>query len=132
MTGDDLQKLSARERQIMDALFRHGEASVATIRGELPDPPTASAIRTMLMRLEEKGHVKTRREGGPNLYAPVRPREEAGRSAVQRLVATFFGGSATRTVATILDEAAAELSEEELDRLARLVEEARSREKGRS
>lgn len=129
MTPDDLQKLSARERQIMDALFRHEEASVSTIREELPDPPTASAIRTMLMRLANKGHVTSRREGSRNVYAPVRPREEAGRSAVHRLVATFFGGSATRTVAAILDEAAAELSEEELDRLARLVDEARSEEK---
>lgn len=128
MSGDDLRELSARERQIMDALYRHGEATVATIRGELPDPPTDSAVRTMLLRLEGKGRVATRREGGRNVYAPVRSREEAGRSAVQRLVSTFFDGSPMRTVAAILDDSVADIPDDDLDRLAELIERARARE----
>lgn len=125
MSGTNERELSARERQIMDALYRRGEATVADIRQDLPDPPTASAIRTMLIRLEEKGGIRIRREGGRNVYTPSRPRDEAGRSAVSRLMETFYNGSPARTVAAILDESVSELPEDELDRLARMIDDAR-------
>lgn len=129
MSETDDRTLSARERQIMDAIYRRGEATVAEIREDLPDPPTASAIRTMLLRLEEKGAVAVRSEGGRNVYTPTRSPEEARSSAVSRLVETFFQGSPARTVAAILEESAAELPAEDLDELARVIEKAR--EEGR-
>lgn len=125
MSGSDDRDLSARERQIMDALYRRGEATVAEIREDLPDPPTASAVRTMLLRLEVKGAIAVARDGGRNLYTPSRSPEEARRSAVSRLMETFFNGSPARTVAAILDESASELPENELEALARAIEEAR-------
>lgn len=125
MSGMDERGLSARERQIMDTLYRRGEATVADIRTDLPDPPSASAVRTMLLRLEGKGTLEVLRDGERNVYRPSRSTEEARRSAVSRLMETFFNGSPARTVAAILDESAEELPEEELAELARLVQEAR-------
>lgn len=120
-TGD----LSARERQIMDAIYRRGEATVAEIREDLPDPPSASAVRTMLLRLEDKGRVARRDSGGRNVYESTTPRSDARRTAMDRLMETFFEGSPIRTMAALLDRADADLSEEELDRLAERIEEAR-------
>ena len=127
MQAGETTELSARERQIMDALYRRGEATVAAIREDLPDPPSASAVRTMLLRLEEKGHLVRRDAGGRNVYAPTTPREDARRSALDRLVETFFDGSSLSTMAALLERADAELSEDELEELMRMIDEARER-----
>jgi predicted transcriptional regulator len=111
----------------MDALYRRGRASVAELRQDLPDPPTSSAIRTMLQRLEAKGHIAHRREGARNVYLPIVPRDRAREFALDRLVTTFFEGSPLAAAAALLDRSAAELSPEELDRLEELVERARKR-----
>lgn len=119
------QALGRRERQIMDVVYQLQEASVGDVLERLPDPPSYSAVRTMLRLLEQKGYLKHRQEGVRFIYAPTQPREKAGRSALKHLLDTFFAGSATDAVAAILDNSADELSPEDLDRLARLIENAR-------
>lgn len=131
MTEDERwhpDRLSARERQIMEILFRQGTVTVEELEGELPDPPVAAAIRTMLSRLEEKGLVEHERDGRRNVYRSTVPREEAEERALDNVMTTFFAGSPLRTVAAILERGAANLSREEVERLERLIEAARRRE----
>lgn len=119
--------LTRRERQIMDGLYERGEATVAEVLAYLPDAPSYSAVRAMLRKLEEKGHL-THEERGPRyVYRPTLSREAAQESAVRRLVRTFFEGSPTKTVAAIIDSSARELSRKELDELSALIEQARKR-----
>ena len=109
----------------MDAVHQLGEGSVADVRRKLPDPPTYSTVRTMLRLLEQKGHLKHRRDGIKYVYRPSLAPEKARRSALQHLLTTFFAGSAGDAIATILDLPAEKMSPEEYDRLARLIEAAR-------
>ena len=120
--------LSRRERQIMDVVYRLGRASAADVTAQLPDPPSYSAVRALLRILEDKGHLRHTEEAGTGkyVYSPVRPRDHAGKSALQRVVQTFFDNSAEKAVAALLDLADRELSEAELERLAKLIEQARS------
>ena len=119
--------LGRRERQIMDALYRLGPASVAEVQAAVPDPPSYSAVRAMLARLEEKGHLGHEQEGARYLYHPLHTREEATRSALRRMLATFFEGSAAKAVAAVLDVSGSDLTRAELDELAKLIERARRR-----
>ena len=120
--------LSRRERQIMDALYRRGRATAADVMRDLPGDPSYSTVRTQLRVLEEKGHVKHEEEGLRYVYAPAVPRHAARKSALRHLVETFFDGSAENVVAAILGNEAAKLSEEELDRIAELLDQARTKE----
>jgi BlaI family penicillinase repressor len=117
--------LSRRERQIMDAIYAHGSATVRDVMDSLPEPPGYSAVRAMLRILEEKGHLEHRQDGPRYVYLPVIPREEARESALKRLLGTFFDGSAERAFAALLDLSSADLSREELDRLAEMIDQAR-------
>ena len=119
------QPLGHRERQIMDAVYRLGEASVGEVLAELPDPPGYSSVRKMLSLLEEKGQLRHRREGTKYIYRPRRSRESASRSAVKHLLATFFGGSASEAVNTILDVSSSRLGDDEFARLRQIIEDAR-------
>lgn len=119
------QKLSRRERQIMDVLYRLGRATAAEIQQSIPDPPGYSAIRAMLRVLEEKKHVRHEEKDLRYVYIPVVSREKAKRSAISHLLTTFFEGSTEQAVATLLDVSARNLSDEELQRLADLIEKAR-------
>jgi predicted transcriptional regulator len=119
--------LSRRERQVMDIVYRAGEVTVSEVLAALPDPPTYSAVRAHLRILESKGHVAHRQDGPRYVYSPTVPREEARESALTRLLATFFDGSVERTVATLLDLEAGNLSDEELDRLSGLVAAAKKK-----
>src|SRR5262249_19603168 len=112
---DDLN-LSRRERQIMDILFTCGRASGQEIQQRLPDPVSYSGVRTILRVLERKGHVRHVEEGLRYVYVPVVSRETAKRSAMERLVATFFEGSAKAAAAAFLDPSA-KLSKEDLREL---------------
>src|SRR4051794_6281389 len=94
--------LGARERQIMDVIYQLGEASVAEVLAKLPDPPTYSAVRTMIRLLETKGLLRHRQVGTKYVYRPAHSREAAKRSALKHLMQTFFAGSATDAVAAIL------------------------------
>ncbi|HEX2188984.1 MAG TPA: BlaI/MecI/CopY family transcriptional regulator [Longimicrobiaceae bacterium] len=117
--------LARRERQIMDVVYRRGEATVAEVLAELPDPPSYSAVRAMLRKLQEKGHLTHRQDGPRYLYSPTVPRDEAQEGAMRRLVRTFFGGSPARAAAALLDMESTRLSDRELDELAELIEHAR-------
>lgn len=118
-------QLSRRERQIMDIVYRQGQATAAEVLEALPDPPSYSAVRAMLRVLEEKGHLKHEQQGPRYIFLPTLPREKASRSALKQLVQTFFGGSTEQAVAALLDLSASKLSGEELDRLSELIDQAR-------
>ena len=117
--------LGRRERQIMDAIHQLGEASVNDVLARLPQPPSYSAVRTMMRLLEEKGFLKHRRVGMKYVYRSTQAPAEARRSALKHLLKTFFGGSPGDAVAAVLDLSGDRISPEELDRLARLIEDAR-------
>ena len=117
--------LSRRERQIMDILYRQGKASANDVRDAMPDAPSYSAVRAMLRVLEEKGHVKHQEEGMKYVYTPVVAPRKAKRSAVKHVLDTFFEGSAEQAVAALLDVASGNLTPEELDRMAALIEKAK-------
>lgn len=118
-------KLSRRERQIMDVLYRLGRGTAAEIHQLIPDPPGYSAVRAMLRVLEEKRHVRHEEKDLRYVYVPVVSREKAKRSAISHLLTTFFEGSTEQAVATLLDVSAQNLSDEELQRMADLIEKAR-------
>lgn len=118
-------KLSRRERQIMDVLYRRGRATAAEIHHDIPDPPSYSAVRAMLRVLEEKKHIRHEEKDLRYVFVPIVPREKARRSAVRHMLDTFFDGSPEQAVAALLDISADKLSEEEFDRLIALVEKAR-------
>jgi BlaI family penicillinase repressor len=117
--------LTRRERQIMDILYRRGRATASEVMDELPGEPSYSTVRTQLRVLEDKGHVRHEAEGLRYVYLPAVPRRAAGKSALRHVVATFFDGSAEKTVAALLGGEGARLSDEELDRIAGLVAKAR-------
>jgi BlaI family transcriptional regulator, penicillinase repressor len=118
--------LSRRERQIMDVLFARGRATGQEIQEGLPDQPNYSSVRTILRVLERKGYVRHVEEGLRYVYEPTVPREAASRSALQRIIRTFFDGSAKEAVAALLDPAAFHLSEKELKELARVIDSAKT------
>jgi BlaI family transcriptional regulator, penicillinase repressor len=119
------RNLSRRERQIMDVLYRLGRATAAEVHKELPDPPSYSAVRAMLRTLEDKKHIRHQEKELRYVFMPVVPRENARRSALRHLLETFFDGSPEQAVATLLDVSAKDMSQEEFDRLAELIEKAR-------
>jgi BlaI family transcriptional regulator, penicillinase repressor len=118
--------LTKRERQIMDALYRLGRATAAEIMAEMAGAPGNSTVRTQLRVLEAKGHVRHEEEGLRYVYMPTVPRHSARRSALKHLVDTFFDGSTAKAVAALLGGEAARVSDDELRRIAELVESARS------
>jgi predicted transcriptional regulator len=116
---------SRRERQIMEIIYARGEASAAQVLKALPDPPSYSAVRALLAILVQKGQLKRRAEQGRYIYAPRRPRAKAGRSALVRVLETFYEGSLEKAVAALLQGADSRLSAEELTRLSDLIDQAR-------
>jgi BlaI family transcriptional regulator, penicillinase repressor len=125
MAQRQLDSFSRRERQIMDVLYARGEASAAQVQAALPDAPGYSAVRALLRILIDKGHVKHRLEGKKYLYAPQQPRTRAAKTAMQKVLQTFYEGSTVQAVAALLDIRDKELSDEELEQLSALIDEAR-------
>ncbi len=125
MDKDSHLHLSRRERQIMDIIYRLGKASAADVMKGLPEAPSYSAVRAMLRILEQKGYLRHEKQGPRYIFAPTLPHEKASRSALRRLVQTFFGGSVEGAVAALLDISGSDLSDAELDRLTRLIEQTR-------
>jgi BlaI family penicillinase repressor len=121
--------LSRRERQIMDVIYGRGGATALEVVDGLPDPPSKTAVRTLMRILEEKGHLKHVQRGREFVYQPTQPRLRAGRSAFQRVIQTFFDGSLEKAVAAHLADSAASLSTDELKRLADLIHQARNKGK---
>jgi len=122
---DELSGLSRRERQIMDVVFRRGKATATQVVEEMPDAPSKTAVRTMLTILENKGHLKHTKSGREYVYEATKPRARAGRSALRRVVETFFAGSLGSAVAAHLSDPDSKLAPDELDKLAQLVRKAR-------
>jgi BlaI family transcriptional regulator, penicillinase repressor len=125
MTKQPHLDLSRRERQIVDILYSHGRATAAEVQSALPDPPSYSAVRAMLRILEEKGHVRHEQDGPRYVYLPTIARDNAKRSALRHMLQTFFEGSAEQAISALLDDSSTRLSDRELDRLARMIEQAR-------
>ena len=120
-----LSSLSRRERQIMEVLYRDRQATASEVLAALPDPPGYSAGRAMLRVLENKGHVRHVADGTRYVYLPTLARDRAGRPALASVLETFFDGSTEKAVAALLDLSRQDLSEQELDRMAQLIEQAR-------
>jgi predicted transcriptional regulator len=120
-------ELSRRERQIMNAIYRLGEATIAEIATELPNPPSNDAVRRTAHILEGKGFLKHRQDGPRNVFSPTMQPEKASHTALDQVIDTFFGGSSDRLVAALLDLKGEELDNEDLNRLSNLIESARNR-----
>jgi BlaI family penicillinase repressor len=126
MTQDDeLRGLSRRERQIMDLLFQRGKASVGEVMDGIPDPPGYSAVRATLRTLEQKGRVMHEEDGRAYIYRPTLRRDTARKSALTHVLKTFFDNSAEQAVAALLELKGPRISGAELERVSRLVENAK-------
>ena len=123
----DLSKLTKRERQIMEIVYARTEASATDVMAAMPDPLTRSAVRTFLRILQDKGHLTHRKVGREFLYKPTQPRGQAARSALRRLLQTFFGGSIEKALAAHLADPGTRLSAEDLKRLARLIDQKKQK-----
>lgn len=117
------EQLSRRERQIMDVIYARGQATAAEVAAALPDPPSYSAVRALLRILEQKGHLRHQEEGPRYVFLPTVSRDRARRSALRNLVRTFFDGSPAQAAAALIDQA--ELSDDDMSRLAELIDKAR-------
>ncbi len=124
-------RLSNRERQIMDILYRDGKATAAEVHAKLPDPPSYSAVRATLRILEEKGQVRHEQDGPRYVFRPAVARDEAKRTVVRHLLSTFFDGSTELAVTTLLDESASQLSEDDFKKLKKLIDVAESKGENR-
>ena len=122
---DDHVHLTRRERQIMDVLYERGEASVGDVRRALPNAPSYSAVRALMRKLLDKGHASYREEGTRYVYRPVLARNRARRSALQRVVNTFFDGSAADAVVGLLGNER-NLTDDELARIQATLEELKA------
>jgi predicted transcriptional regulator len=119
--------LSRRERQIMDIVFRLGKATVSDVIDAMADAPTRTSVRTLMRILEDKGHLKHRKNGRAYVYQPTTARKQVGRSALRRVISTFFDGSLEQAVAAHLSDPGAKLTAEQRRRLADLIRQARER-----
>ena len=117
--------LARRERQIMDVLYARGRATAQDVLDALPDPPSYSTVRALLRVLEGKGHVRHEQDGPRYVFLPVVAREKARRSALRRVLDTFFDGSTEQAVAALLDLQSSKLDRKQLEQLAKLIDKAR-------
>jgi BlaI family penicillinase repressor len=124
MAPNHPRDLSKRERQIMDVLYRLERASAADVQAGMPDPPSYSAVRTLLRILEDKGHVRHEQDGVRYVYVPKVGPAKAQRSALKHMIDTFFGGSASRGMAALFELSG---GEEDLRRLQQMIDKARKK-----
>ncbi len=116
-------QLSRRERQVMDILFRKGKATAGEVLEELPDPPGYSAVRALLVTLEQKEMVTHSKDSRRYVYLPAVPEKRAKRTALKQLLATFFEGSPEKLVASLLNPKDQKLSQDEIARIRKLIDE---------
>jgi predicted transcriptional regulator len=121
-SSDPAARLGKRERQIMNVLYARGRATVADVLEALPDPPSYSSVRAMLRYLEDKGHVRHEADGPRYIYAPTAAKAEVRKSALGHVVKTFFDGSISSAVATLIE--AGPLSQDDYERLSAMLDEA--------
>ena len=120
------EDLSRRERQVMDILHRRGTATVAEVMAELPEPPTYSAVRSILRILAEKGAITHREDGPRYVYLPAASPRTAQEQALRHVVRTFFDGSAEEAVSALLRLSDGELDDVEMKRLRDRVRKAKN------
>lgn len=125
MNSTQDKKLSRRERQIMDILYEAKSCSAHDIRDQMTDAPSYSTVRALLAKMLEKGHVTNKQEGARYIYAPTQALGSVRKSALQRLVKTFFGGSAISAVTALIGMQSERLDEEEIAKLEKLIADAR-------
>jgi predicted transcriptional regulator len=118
-------ELSRRERQIMDAVFALGEATVNDVVQAIPSPPTAMSVRRLMHILEEKGYLRRKPGGREVIYAPRESKGKAGRSALENVLETFFGGSLEEALAAHLHSRKDQVTAEERARLIALIEQTK-------
>lgn len=119
--------LSRRERQIMDIIYELREATAKQVLARLPDPPSYSAVRALLAKLENKGQLQHREQDLKYVYFPAHDHEDAQRSAVSRLLKTFFDGSVSQAMSAMIDLSEEKVSDQELAELQQLIEKAKNR-----
>jgi BlaI family transcriptional regulator, penicillinase repressor len=120
-------ELSRRERQIMDAVYETGQATVSEAIERMADPPSYSAVRALLNILVEKGVLRVDRDSRQFIYRPTKPRRQVGRSRIKQVVQTFFDGSLEKAMAAMIETHDVELTSEEIEKLQALVEQARQK-----
>ena len=125
MTTHSHETLSRRERQIMDVIYQNGKATAAEVMDQIPDAPSYSAVRALLRILVEKGHLSYARSGNRYIYKPTVSRATAKHNALQHVLSTFFEGSVSQAMVALLD-LSDELPDDELERLAALIEKAKN------
>ena len=116
---------SRREKEMMDIVYRIGQATVAEVREQMAAPPSYSSVRSTLSGLERKGHLRHQFDGNRYIYSPTVRREAARLSALEHLLSTFFDGSAAEVVAALLEAKRSDLTAEELEELSQLIEQTR-------
>ena len=121
----DPLRLSKRERQIMEVIYRRGKATALQVLAEMADPPSRTAVRTFLGILERKGHLTHRTVGNEYVYRPVKSTARVAKSALRGVLDTFFGGSLERALVAHLSDPRSRMSHEELQRLRSLLEQAK-------
>ncbi|MCP5534893.1 MAG: BlaI/MecI/CopY family transcriptional regulator [Akkermansiaceae bacterium] len=115
-------QMSRRERQIMDILYRLGQASAKDVLDNLPDPPSYSAVRALMATLENKGMVKHSKESRRYIYKPAITEQRARRSAMSNLLSTFFDGRPEKLVAALLDPNDMQLNKKEIDKIRQALD----------
>src|SRR5690349_7452322 len=130
MKNPGLDQLGGRERQIMEIVYRRGSATAAEVLGDLPDPPTYTAVRGMLRFLESKGHLRHEQDGPRYISHPTLDPDRVSKSAVRHLVRTFFDNSASSAVAAMVGMYEDRWTDEDLEKLERLIEKARTKAGG--
>jgi BlaI family penicillinase repressor len=120
-----MRSLSRREREMMDIIFRAGKATAGEVMEAMTNRPSYSAVRATLRILEQKGLVRHEDDGTRYVYRPTLNRDKARQSALDHLMTTFFDGSVANVVATLIEGAGEELSGDDLDHIAELIENAR-------
>ena len=128
---DPTKDLSRRERQIMQVIFAKGSATAKEIVAEIPDPPSRTAVRTILSILVDKKCLKYKRVGREFVYSPTRSKEKASQGALRNVLQTFFGGSIENLIASHFADPKSELDETSLKKLERMIKEARKAEEGK-
>jgi predicted transcriptional regulator len=123
----DFSALSRRERQIMEIVYAADGTTVTQVAAGLKDAPSDNAVRRLLQILEEKGHVQRRKSGREFVYRPIQSRKRAGERALKRLLETFFDGALDRAFAVHLGAKDSQVTDEQLDRMMELINEARKK-----
>ncbi len=126
------EDLSRRERQVMDILHRRGESTVAEILGAIPDPPTYSAVRSILRILGEKKLIAHKEDGPRYVYFPAKPTDQAREDVLAHVVRTYFAGSPEDAVTALLRLSDADLSDTEIGKLREKIRRARTDERQES